>query len=132
MKVFDSSFLIDYEHGVDGTLEFLRRHERETLVVPAIVLAEFVVGFALGDDHTVSDGLRALSWAEIRPISEETAVRTGEVVEAVAERGHGLTGIDAVVAGVARERGAPVVVGDSDLTAEAVRDVIDVVDYREA
>lgn len=130
MKVFDSSFLIDYEHGVDETLEFLQRHEREPFVVPAIVLAEFVIGFALGADHTVSDALQALSWAEIHPISEETAVQTGAVVEAVAKRGHTVTGIDAVVAGVARERGAPVVVGDSDLTDEAVRDVIDVVDYR--
>ncbi|SDF01106.1 PIN domain-containing protein [Halorientalis regularis] len=130
MKIFDSSFLIDYEHGVDETLDFLERHEREPLVVPAIVLAEFVVGFALGDDHTVSDGLQALSWAEIEPISERTAIRTGEVVEATAERGHAVTGIDAIVAGVARERNATLVVGDSDLTAEAVREVIDVVDYR--
>lgn len=98
--------------------------------MPAVVYVEFLVGFALAADHTVEDGRRALAWIdEIAPIDEKTADASAAVVSEVIKRGHALTGIDAVVAGVAHERGAPVVTDDNDLTIDAVRAVIDVETY---
>lgn len=130
MKVLDSSFLMDYEHGDPATKQYLQDNSDERFVVPSIVYAEFLIGFALATDHTVADGRRALSWIdEVAPVDDETAESTAAVVEEVNDQGHALTGVDAVVAGVARERNAPIVAGDSDLTADAVRTVLDIERY---
>lgn len=130
MKVLDSSFLMDYEHGDPATKRYLEDNADERFVVPSLVYAEFLIGFALAADHTVADGRRALSWVdEIAPVDADTAEATADVVAAVSDRGHALTGVDAIVAGVARERSAPVVAGDSDLATEAVAGVLDVETY---
>lgn len=130
MKVLDSSFLMDYEHGDPATKRYLEANAHEQFVVPAVVYAEFLIGFALATDHTVADGRRALSWIdEVAPVDDDTADATADVVTAVDDHGHALTGVDAVVAGVARERGAPVVAGDGDLTEDAVQSVVDVDTY---
>lgn len=130
MKVLDSSFLMDYEHGKPATKRYLEDNAEEWFVVPALVDAEFLIGFALATDHTVVDGRRALSWIdEVAPLDAGTADATAAVVGEVNDHGHALTGVDAVVAGVAHERNAPVVAGDGDLTTDAVRAVLDVETY---
>ncbi len=131
MKVLDSSFLMDYEHGEQATKRFLEENADERFVVPAVVYVEFLIGFALSTEHTVAAGRRALSWIdEVAPVTADTAEATADVVAEVNERGHALTGVDAVVAGVASERDATVVAGDSDLTLDAVGAVLDVERYR--
>lgn len=130
MKVLDSSFLMDYEHGEPATKRYLEDNGDEWFVVPSLVYAEFLIGFALATDHSVADGRRALSWIdEIAPVDAGTADATTDVVTEVSDRGHALTGVDAVVAGVAHERNVPVVARDGDLTTGAVRAVLDVETY---
>lgn len=130
MKVLDSSFLMDYEHGDPATKRYLEDNADERFVVLAVVYAEFLIGFALATDHSVATGRRALSWIdEIAPIDADTADATASVVGEVDDHGHALTGVDAVVAGVARTRDAPVVASDGDLTSDAVRAVLNVETY---
>lgn len=53
------------------------------------------------------------------------------IADEIGAQGPHLNGVDALVAAVGRELGAPVVSADSDLTHDATREVVDVETYRD-
>lgn len=130
MKVLDANFLIDYLDGVDATAEYLLANESEPFVFPAPAYAEVLAGEGNAPDGDVAEATDDLAWGEVYEIGEETAVLAGEIADEVGPQGPFLTGMDALIAAVGRELGAPVVSADGDLTHEATKRVIDVEAYR--
>ena len=59
-----------------------------------------------------------ISWGDVYPIDEQTAVTAAEVADDISPQGPQLTAIDALVAAVAREVGGTVVSKLGDLTAD--------------
>lgn len=130
MKVLDASFLIDYLEGVDAATGYLQDHSTERFVIPAPAFAEVLVGEGNGPGESDIAGAReALSWGEVYPIDERTAVTAAEIADEMGPEGPFLTGMDALVAAVGRELDAPVVSGDGDLTHRATKQVVDVEEY---
>ncbi|WIV66656.1 PIN domain-containing protein [Natrialbaceae archaeon AArc-T1-2] len=131
MKVLDANFLIDYLNGVDATADYLLANEDEQFVFPAPAYAEVLVGEGNAPDGDVAAAAADLSWGEVYDIDDETAGLAGEIADEVGHQGPFLTGMDALVAAVGRELGAPVVSADGDLVHEETRKVVDVEEYRE-
>lgn len=131
MKVLDTTFLIDYLDGAKATREFYEANGGADTrwVVPVPALAEVLVGEGNLPNGDV-DGVRAdLTWVDIQPIDEETAVTAGHIADEIPPGGPYLDGPDALIAAVGRNLDAPVVSGDGDLTHEETKQVIDVEEY---
>ena len=58
-------------------------------------------------------------------------MEAARIAEEIGPQGPYLDGVDAIVAAVGRELGAPVVSADSDLTHRATKQVVDVEEYRD-
>lgn len=129
MKVLDATFLIDYLNGVDATAEYLLANETEQFVFPVPAYAEVLVGEGNLPDGNVAEAKADLAWGEVYETDEQTATLAGEIADEIGPTGPFLTGMDALIAAVGREVGAPVVSADDDLTHEETRKVIDVEEY---
>lgn len=130
MKVLDATFLIDYLNGVDATAEYLLEHENERFVFPVPAYAEALVGEGNAPEGDVPEAKADLAWGEVYETTEHTATLAGEIADEIGPQGPFLTGMDALVAAVGRELGAPVVSADGDLTHEETRTVVDIEEYR--
>lgn len=132
MKVLDATFLVDYLDGDETTSEFYEASggDAERWIVPVPAYAEVLVGEGNSPDGDVAGTRAALEWAEKYAVDERTAVLAGEVADEVGPEGPFLDGLDALVAAVGRELGAPVVSADGDLTHEETKAVVDVDEYR--
>ena len=131
MKVFDANILIDYLNGVNATAEYLLANEAEHFVFPAPAYAEALVGEGNAPDGDVAGAKVDLAWGEVYETDEQTAVLAGEIANGVGPQGPFLTGMDALIAAVGRELGAPVVSADGDLTHAETKKVVDVKEYRD-
>lgn len=131
MKILDATYLIDYLDGVEATREFYEKHGKaETLwIAPVPALAEVLVGEGNLPNGDVNAVRAALSWVDVHPIDEQTAVTAGTIADEIAPGGPYLDGPDALIAAVGRELDAPVVSGDGDLTHPETQKVIDVEEY---
>ena len=130
MKVLDATFLIDYLNGVDATAEYLLAHDDERFIIPAPAYAEVLVGEGTVPEGDVAAVKADLSWGEVYETDEETAEIAGEIASEAGPQGPFLAGMDGLIAAVGRELDAPVVSGDSDLTHEETKRVVDVEEYR--
>lgn len=131
MKVLDATFLIDYLDALESTREFYEEHGGEEIrwVAPVPALAEVLVGEGNLPNGDV-DGARAdLTWVDVHPVDERTAVTAGRIADEITPGGPYLDGPDALIAAVGRELDAPVVSGDGDLTHEETKRVVDVEEY---
>ena len=130
MKVLDATFLVDYLEDVDVATAYLEEHSTKRFVIPSPAFAEVLVGEGNGPDESdIGGACEALSWAEVYPIDERTAVMAGEIADEVGPQGPYLTGMDSVIAAVGRELDAPVVSADRDLTHSETRKIVDVEEY---
>lgn len=130
MKVLDANFLIDYLNGVNATAQYLLTNEDAQFVFPAPAYAEALVGEGNAPDGDVAGAKADLAWGEVYETDEQTATLAGEIADEVGPQGPFLTGIDALIAAVGRELGAPVVSADSDLIHPETKKVVNVEEYR--
>jgi len=130
MKVLDATFLIDYLDGIDATAEYLLRHEDDVFVAPVPAYTEALVGEGNYSDGKPARTRSELSWLDIHDVDEETAVTASEIADEIPPQGPSLSGMDALIAAVGRELGAPVVSNDRDLTHDETKSVVDVEEYR--
>ncbi len=131
MKVLDTSFLIDYEAGIEDTKEYLLAHDDEVFVIPSVTLLEFLLGDVHGSEPTNLTATRELlGWAEIHPVTEETVVQAAAVADEIGPQGPNLSAADTVGAGVARELDATLVSRDRDHTHPEIAAVIAVDTFR--
>lgn len=131
MRVLDANFLIDYLNGVDVTAEYLLANESEQFIFPTPAYAEALVGEGNAPDGDVAEARADLAWGDVYETDEQTAVVAGEIADDVGPQGPFLTGMDALIAAVGRELGAPVVSADGDLTHSETKKVVDVEEYRD-
>jgi predicted nucleic acid-binding protein len=130
MKVLDTSFLIDYGNGVDVAGEFLADHEDERFLLPSPVYTEYLLGTVHSNaDTDVSAARRELAWCEVIDVTETMAATAAEIADEIGPQGPDLTAVDALVAAVGRELGAPVISGDGDLTHAETQNVIETETY---
>lgn len=131
MKVLDTSFLIDYGNKVAAAETYYIDHQDERFVVPSPVYTEHLLGTVHSDQPTdIPTARKELAWTDVIEISEQMAVTAAEIADEVGPQGPDLAAIDAIVAAVGREFNASVVSGDSDLTHNESKKVIDVEEYR--
>ena len=130
MKVLDGTFVIDYLAGEAPARAYLEQHAHESFVIPTPAYAEALVGEGNGPHQSDIDGVRNdLSWAEVYPIDERTAVAAAGIADEIGPEGPFLSGMDALIAAVGRELDAPVVSADQDLTHDETKRVIAVEEY---
>ena len=130
MNCFDTTFVIDYLSGDGATAEYLEEHSNEAFYIPAVVLHEGIEGTVKSSGSAdIQEFVAQLGWAEVAPFGRTTAVEAGRVQKELAEHGAQLKSVDAMIAGTASELGATLVTRDSDMTKEAVRQVLDVREY---
>ena len=131
MKVLDANFLIDYLNGVDATATYLLANEDEEFIFPAVAYAEALAGEGNVPDGDVAEATAELAWGTVYETDGQTATIAGEIADEIGPQGPFLTGMDALIAAVGRELGAPIVSADSDLTHEETQTVVDIEEYRE-
>ena len=133
MRVLDANYLIDYLSGKQATKTYYDNHggAEELWILPAPAYAEALVGVGNLPDGDVEEAIEALSWGEVYETTEELATEAARITEEIGPQGPYLDGVDAIVAAVGRELGAPVVSADSDLTHKATKQVVDVEEYRD-
>ena len=131
MKVLDANFLIDYLNGVDDTAAYLLTNEREEFVLPAPAYAEVLAGEGNAHGGNVEEAKADLSWGEVYATDADTAEIAATIAEEIGPEGPHLTGMDALIAAVGRQLGAPVVTADGDLTHPETKRIIEVETYRE-
>lgn len=131
MKVLDANFLVDYLNGVDAAAEYLLANENEEFVFPAPAYAEALVGEGNAPGGDIAGVGADLAWGEVYETDKQTATLAGKIANEVGPQGPFLTGMDALIAAVGRELGAPVVSADSDLTHPETKQVVDIEEYRD-
>jgi len=129
MKVLDATFLIDYLDGVESAREYLQEHDSEAYVLPVPAYAEALLGEGNGPGGNIEGARDDLSWGEVHAVDERTAVTAAEIADEVGPQGPFLSGMDALIAAVGRELGAPVVSDDRHLTHPETMKVINVEEY---
>ena len=130
MKVFDTSFLIDYGNAVDAAGAYLEAHAEEAFVFPAPVYTEYLLGTVHSDvDTDIADARRELAWGDVIETSEEIAVIAVEIADEIGPQGPDMAAVDALVAAVGRDLGAAVVSSDSDLTHDETKRVVEIEEY---
>lgn len=130
MNCFDTTFVVDYLSGNEATVEYLEEHSDEEFHIPAIVLHEGIDGVVKSvGDADIQRFVAQLDWAHVASFGRTTAVEAGRVQRELAEHGAQLKPVDAMIAGTASQLGATLVTRDSDMTREAVREVLDVREY---
>lgn len=86
MKVLDATVLIDYLDGFEPTRQFYEENGGDLIrwVVPVPALAEVLVGEGNLPNGDV-DGVRAdLSWVDVHPVDEQTAITAGQIADEIA------------------------------------------------
>lgn len=131
MKVLDATFLIDYLDGVESTRAFYEANggENEQWVVPVPAYAEVLVGEGNRPNGNIAGARADLSWSEVYATDEQTAVIAGEIADEIGSNGPYLDGVNAIIAAVGRELGAPVVSADGDLTHGETKTVVEIQEY---
>jgi predicted nucleic acid-binding protein len=132
MRVLDANFLIDYLNGSPDARAYYEANDGDDQVwiMPAPAHAEALVGVGNHPSTDVEDAITALSWGQIHEIDESLSVEAARIADEIEPGGPYLDGVDALVAAVGRNLGAPVVSADGDLTHEETKRVIDVEEYR--
>ena len=129
MKVLDATFLIDYLDGVASAREYLQEHDNEAYVLPVPAYTEALLGEGNGPGGDIEGAREDLSWGEVHAVDERTAVTAAEIADEVGPQGPFLSGMDALIAAIGRELGAPVVSDDRHLTHPETMKVVDVEEY---
>jgi predicted nucleic acid-binding protein len=132
VKALDTTFLVDYlaepTDGPAGT--WLAAHEDDVFATPTLCLQEVYRGATLSSgSDTVEDLATGLGWAEPLPFTEASAREAAAVEAELQAAGTPVNRMDALIAGVVRAVGAPIVTADSHFDAV---EGLDVVRYDEA
>jgi predicted nucleic acid-binding protein len=114
MKLLDTTFLVDHQRGDKDVAEFLERQDsNEKLVTSSINLKEIAVGKMMIEDPTPSfdDVLADFGWLTVEPFDETQALEAARIEAELRDSGDYEPSLsaDILIAGVARDIGAPVV-----------------------
>lgn len=115
MKLVDTTFLIDYLTGDEGTEAYLDAHEDADLTTTTINLKELAVGAGLAGEGGKHDLLSQFGWLRVIPFTVDHAILAGRIESDLradgtipGERIDSLSG-DILIAAVAADAEATVV-----------------------
>lgn len=133
MKVLDASFLVDYLGGVKATEQYYEANggRDERWVMPAPAYAEALVGIGNVHDDDLTEARNNLAWGHVYDVDADLSATAAEIADQIGPEGPYLDGMDALVAAVGRELGAPIVSADQDLTHPETKRVVEVEEYRD-
>lgn len=127
MTVYDSSVIIEYLDGDQAAVDYVERHFDQRAIAPSLVAFEVYQGEVFKSGPAEFDAVdSALEWLTIVDETAELARAAAEIQDMLHKRGNVLTARDAFMAGVAKELGEPLVVGDADFDVEGIDEVLDV------
>jgi len=114
MKLLDTTFLVDHQRGNENVAEFLERQDsNENLVMSSINLKEIAVGKIMVEDPTPSfdNVLSDFGWLTVEPFDEAHALEAARIEAELRDSGDYKPDLsaDILIAGVARDIGAPVI-----------------------
>lgn len=113
MIALDTSFLLDYLDGVEAAAAYLEGRTDKPFVAPSLALFEVYRGAARTDGR---EGLErvasALDWVKPLPLSDPAAREAALVEAELVATGERINLGDALIAGVCRHHGAPIVTRD--------------------
>lgn len=111
MKALDSSFCADFLRGRDHAKAYRLDHQEESLVLPAVGFYELYRG-AVKENRDPSQVDRDLPWVERLEYDRVHALEGARIQEELKEKGRRIQHPDAMIGGVARSLGVPVVTSD--------------------
>jgi tRNA(fMet)-specific endonuclease VapC len=112
MKLLETSYLVDYERGRDVARAYYEEHDEEPMTASTISMFELAFGVvweADGDLSTLRDSLR---WVDFLEFSVADAIEGARIQAELQAAGERIPIGDMLIAGVARNRGASLVVAD--------------------
>jgi predicted nucleic acid-binding protein len=112
MKLLETSYLVDYEQGVESAREYYHEHGHVSLVASTISTFELAFGVAWSSSSSLEELVASLSWVEFLPFTVEDALEGARIQAEMQAAGTRLPVADSMIAGVARNRGAVLVAAD--------------------
>lgn len=117
MKLLETSYLVDYERGHDSAKSYFDAHTDEPLMASTVSMFELAFGVVWDGRRTLSELRDSLSWVEFVEFGVEDALEGARILSERQDEGERIPIPDAMVAGVARNRGATLVAADAHFDA---------------
>lgn len=114
MNLLDTSYLVDFERGEESARDFFDAHEHEAMAASTITLFKLAFAVVWDGERELETLQDSLTWVDFLDFSTGDAFEAARIQAELQEAGDRLPIGDVVIAGVARNRGATVVAGDSD------------------
>lgn len=112
MKLLETSYLVDYEKGREVARDYYDAHAHEPLAASTVSMFELAFGVVHDANHDVRELRDSLRWVDFLPFTVADAVEGARIDAELQATGDRIPIGDAMIAGVARNRGATLVAGD--------------------
>lgn len=112
MKLLDTSYLVDYEKGVDSAKSYFETNEDEAMAASTVSMFELAFGVVWDSNGSLSALQESLVWVDFLELSVADAIEAAQIQSELQASGDRTPIGDLLVAGVARSRGATVVADD--------------------
>lgn len=112
MKLLETSYLVDFEHGAEPARQYFEAHEHESLAVSTVSVFELGFGIVRQNQSALEKLLPTLQWAELLDYTPQDAIDGALIQSELEGAGQRIPIADSMIAGVARNRGATLVTRD--------------------
>jgi predicted nucleic acid-binding protein len=112
MKVLETSYLVDYEQGLDSAKSYFERNEDESMAASTVSMFELAFGVVWDSNGSLTTLRESLVWVDFLDLSVADAIEAARIQAELQSSGDRIPIGDLLVAGVARNRGATLVGAD--------------------
>lgn len=112
MKLLETSYLVDYEQGLEAARRYYEEHSHESLAATTISLFELAFGVVQTSSNRLDELVASLTWVEFEPFTVDDALEAARIHAELQASGESIPIADTLIAGVARNRGADLVARD--------------------
>ena len=106
MKVLETSYLVDYEQGLDSAKSYFERNEDESMAASTVSMFELAFGVVWDANGSLTTLRESLVWVDFLDLSVADAIEAARIQAELQSSGDRIPIGDLLVAGVARNRGA--------------------------
>lgn len=112
MKLLETSYLVDYEKGLEVAKSFFEANEHELLAASTVSMFELAFGVVWDSNRFLNDLQESLLWVDFLDFTVADAVEGAHIQSELQSVGERIPIGDMMIAGVARNRGATLVAAD--------------------
>lgn len=112
MKLMETSYLVDYEQGLESARRYYEQYGHESLTASTVSMFELAFGVVWSSSASIEELVESLTWVEFLPFSVEDALEGARIQAEMQGAGSRIPIADSMIAGVARNRGAELVAAD--------------------